>query len=124
MQVLCGLVHSAFSKLFCVTSCQGAEEYTGTEGPVSSNTISLRESGFWKQCVPALAWLSVIPWVSFFHQDNLVHSLFACYQAVMFLIVNLSGRVGTEAPFGSTRELSISKVRGGFSDGKPILGRM
>lgn len=51
-----GLVHSAFCMLFHVRSCQGAEEYIGTQDPGSSGTFGLENSVFWKQCFPALAW--------------------------------------------------------------------
>lgn len=61
MGLFCGLVHSAFCMLFCVRSWQGAEEYTGTQGPGPSE-----KPGFWKHYFPALpGQFCIIPWTIF-----------------------------------------------------------
>lgn len=66
MGFFCGLVHSAFCMLFCVRSWQGAEEYTGTQGPGPSE-----KPGFWKHYFPCVG---LVSFASFpgqsSHQDN------------------------------------------------------
>lgn len=100
MGLFCGLVHSAFCMLFCVRSWQGAEEYTGTQGPGPSE-----KPGFWKHYFPALAW-------SVLHHslDNLPIRIILCAPLSCHWAPMWTPMARQEEPSGSTRELSISKV--------------
>lgn len=65
--LFCELVHPAFCMLFCVRSCQGAEEYMGPRSPGSSGHLWPRKIQCFGSCV-FLHWpgdYCTIPWPIF-----------------------------------------------------------
>lgn len=111
--LFCELVHSALCMLFCVRSCQGAEEYIGTQSPRSSGHLWPRKFSVLEAVLSCIGLVIVAT----FPGPSLSFRRMLCAPPLPAtehwgLVVIPSGQAGVmEAPFGSTRELSISKVR-------------
>lgn len=112
----CELVHSAFCMLFCVRSCQGAEEYIGTQSAGSSGHLWPRKFSVLEAIFSCIGLVIVTsfpgPFFSFRRILCAPPPAPCLPLSTEVLVVIPSGQAGVmEAPFGSTRELSISKVR-------------
>lgn len=120
VHVCCGLVHSALCMLFHVRSCQGAEEYTGTQGPGPSE-----KPGFWKHYFSALAG-------SLLHHslDDLPNRIILCAPSFLplstnVLVVNPNALVRrTYWQHQRTQHLQGQALRAGAADGKPTPCRI
>lgn len=116
--LFCGLVHSAFCMLFRVRSCQGAEEYKGTQSAGSSGHLwpwkfSVLETVF--SCI-GLVIIASFPGQSFPIRNSWVLPLCSTLSTHV-LAVNPSGREGITkhllaAPEGWVSPRSGSQSRG------------
>lgn len=84
--LFCELVHSAFCMLFRVRSCQGAEEYIGTQSPGSSGHLWPRKFSVLEAIFSCIGLVIVASFPAiFFLQENPVCAPFACHWALRFL---------------------------------------